>query len=266
MWNREISHCARSGMIRLAKVYTGIFFFLSPLVVAEATTGREVMEGVYNQTKIHTTQSADVLLEITDKGGKKRERWFSLLTKHEDLDTKSLLKFYKPQNVKGTGLLSHNLEGEQKPIQWIYLPAFRSVRQLSTSEQNDSFMGSDFSYYDIGGRKLDQDVHELLKEDKKYYYIRSYPKDEEDVYAYYDTTVAKSIMVVRRVVFYDRSAKKIKMLENKRVVKIGKMYLIAEAVMFSEMTGGHTQLVKSEIEVDVSISDQDVGLRGLKGQ
>ena len=60
--------------------------------------------------------------------------------------------------------------------QWIYLPAFKSVKRLSSSDKNKSFMGSDFTYSDIAGRKLSQDNHTLIKTTDRFYYIESIPE------------------------------------------------------------------------------------------
>ena len=40
-------------------------------------------------------------------------------------------------------------------------------------------MGSDFSVSDIAGRRVNQDQHKLIREDTKYYYIESIPKDQK---------------------------------------------------------------------------------------
>ena len=55
-------------------------------------------------------------------------------------ETRSLVKFYKPKNIKNTALLSYANKNE-KTIQWIYLPAFKSTKRLTTEEKNKKFYG-----------------------------------------------------------------------------------------------------------------------------
>src|SRR5688500_12658716 len=57
----------------------------------------------------------------------------------------SLITFQSPRDVAGTALLSH---GEE---QWLYLPAARRVRRISSSNRSGPFVGSEFSYEDLTG-------------------------------------------------------------------------------------------------------------------
>jgi len=52
-------------------------------------------------------------------------------------------------DVKGTVVLtfSHGLKPDE---QWIYLPALKRVKRISSSNKSGPFMGSEFAYEDIG--------------------------------------------------------------------------------------------------------------------
>ena len=145
-------------------------------------------------------------------------------------ETRSLVKFYKPTNIKNTALLSY-AKKDDDTIQWLYLPAFKSVKQLSTEEKNKSFMGSDFSVADIAGRQVNQDRHEMIKEDDKFFYIRSIPKDKNDVYSKLEIVVSKSIYVPLKIDFFDKRGKLLKTLTNSKVKKVKGMYVITKSKM-----------------------------------
>ena len=131
---------------------------------AMAETGRDVMDRVYKQADIFPQSDAEVRLTIVDKKGRERVRFFNLRSKSSEGFKRSLVKFFKPANVKGVGLASEtNLDTEAKQ-QWVYFPSLKSVKKLSTAEQDGSFMGSDFSYSDIAGRTLDQDAHKVFQQ------------------------------------------------------------------------------------------------------
>ena len=151
--------------------------------------------------------------------GRKRERYFQSLHKIFPDRTKSLIKFYKPANVRGTGLLSENLDGEDETRQ-LDLPArLRSVKQLSVDDRHKSFMGSDFTNADISGRTVGQDEHEVLEDAGKIVTVRSVPKDGRDPYAYLETQVMMEILVPRQVTFFDREDRKIRTLKNQEIRK-----------------------------------------------
>ena len=204
------------------------------------------------------------MLTVVDKKGRERVRYFNLRSKGDDGFKRSLVKFFKPANVKGVGLASEtNLKTEGKS-QWVYLPATKNLKKLSTSEQDGSFMGSDFSYSDIAGRTLDQDTHKVFQQNDKVYVIESAPVNADDAYSKYYTTVDKATNIVRSVSFYDKSGDKLKTLANKKVVKVSGELMVSNSVMTNHKTGGSSTMNRSSINVDVNFSDNDVGLKGLK--
>ena len=159
----------------LAALIFGAIMFSQP---ALAETGRDVMDRVYKQSDIFNQSEAEVMLTVVDKKGRERVRYFNLRSKGDDSFKRSLVKFFKPANVRGVGMASEtNLKTEGKS-QWVYLPATKNLKKLSTSEQDGSFMGSDFSYSDIAGRTLDQDTHKVFQQnDNCLLYTSPSPRD-----------------------------------------------------------------------------------------
>jgi hypothetical protein len=231
---------------------------------ALADTGREVMQRVYKQSDIFPQSEASVRLTVVDKKGRERERFFYLRAKNDGDYKRSLVKFFKPANVKGVGLASETQQKTQNKNQWVYFPSLKSVKKLSSSEQDGSFMGSDFSYSDIAGRTLDQDKHTVFQQNEKFFVIESVPVDSKDVYSKYYTTIDKATNIARGVTFYDRSGEKLKTLSNRKVVKVNDELVVSVSVMSNHKTGGASTMDRSSIDVDVSFSNNDVGLKGLK--
>ncbi len=231
---------------------------------ASAETGREVMARVYKQSDIFPQSKATVRLSVLDKKGRERERFFELRTKNAPDFKRSLAKFFKPANVKGVGLASQTNQKSQVKKQWVYFPSLKSVKQLSASEQDGSFMGSDFSYSDIAGRTLDQDAHKIFQQNDKFFVIESVPVDKDDAYSKYYTTIDKATNIVRSVSFYDRSGKELKRLANRKVSKVEGELVVALSVMSNSKTGGSSTMDRSKIDVKVNFGDNDVGLKGLK--
>ncbi len=250
-----------AGFKFLAATLMGAALIILP---AAAENGRDVMDRVYKQSDVFSQSEAEVRLLVVDKRGRERERFFNLRSKGGDGFKRSLVKFFKPANVKGVGLASEtNLSTEAKS-QWVYLPATKNLKKLSTSEQDGSFMGSDFSYSDIAGRTLDQDAHKVFQQNDKFYVIESVPNDAGDAYSKYYTTVDKATNIVRSVTFYDKAGDKLKTLANKKVIKVNGELMVSNSVMTNHKSGGSSTMDRSAINVDVNFSDNDVGLKGLK--
>lgn len=231
---------------------------------ALAETGRDVMQRVYKQSDIFPQSEATVRLTVADKKGRERERFFYLRAKNDDDFKRSLVKFFKPGNVKGVGLASETNQSTQDKSQWVYFPSLKSVKKLSSSEQDGSFMGSDFSYSDIAGRTLDQDTHKIFQQNDKFFVVESVPVDKADAYSKYYTTIDKATNIVRTVTFYDQAGDKLKTLSNRKVIKVAGELVVANSVMSNHKTGGSSIMNRSKIDVEVSFSNNDVGLKGLK--
>ncbi|MCK4739413.1 MAG: outer membrane lipoprotein-sorting protein, partial [Deltaproteobacteria bacterium] len=60
---------------------------------------------------------------------------------------KALSIFDTPRDVKGTAFLTFSHKSGDDD-QWLYLPALKRVKRISSSNKSGSFMGSEFAYED----------------------------------------------------------------------------------------------------------------------
>ena len=65
-----------------------------------------------------------------------------------------LVRFTYPNDIAGTGFLVWERPGGDDD-RFLYLPALGRVRRITGAERQESFVGSDFTYEDIGGRALE---------------------------------------------------------------------------------------------------------------
>lgn len=110
---------------------------------------------------------ASATFTLTDRSGAQRVRKTSTLTKLQPNgdDNMRLVRFLAPADVKGTSTLLVEHAGADDDM-WIYLPALKKVRRLAASNKKDSFVGTDFSYGDAIGHKVDDWTHRLLREEQ----------------------------------------------------------------------------------------------------
>ena len=226
-------------------------------------TGYNIMKVVREQGRLHKNQKYDIFMQITNKKNKERTRYFSSWNKYKSKKDLSLVRFYKPSNLNGTALLSVTRTGEQAN-QWLYLPAFRSVKKLSTNDRHKSFMGSDFSNADIGGRSLNEDTHELIAKDEKHYTIRSTPKSADDQYGMVEYLILRSPAVIRSAKFFDHNNQLIKTLTNKKIRQHENMYIAVHSVMENPNSQSRTVLKVERIDTQTKKTDSFYSTRGLQ--
>ena len=133
--------------------------------VANASTpsGRGIMLKVKNRPD-GDTRYATLSMTLVQKNGSKRERKLSSWAMDVGKDTKKIMFFTYPGDVKGTGFLTWDYDNPNKEDdKWLYLPAMKKTRRISgKSSKTDYFMGSDFTYDDMGSRNVDEDKHTFL--------------------------------------------------------------------------------------------------------
>lgn len=247
-----------------------IRLFLTLMVLTihlSAMTGLDVMTLVKKESQKKSTRKVVVHMTIYDDQNRERVRFFNYWTKYKQDREDSLIKFFRPKNVKGTSLLTNSNKDADSKSQWIYLPAFKSVKRLSSSDKNKSFMGSDFTYSDIAGRKLSQDMHQLIKDTDRFYYIESVPNHLEDsIYSKIRYVVSKKYNVINKAIFYDLYGQKLKTLSNSKVSIVNDVNVVMYSEMINHQTNGRTILNVNSIDIGITIKDELLSIKGLKSQ
>src|SRR5688572_27407778 len=106
---------------------------------------------------------AELRMKLFDRRGRARDRALTLLTLRRAEGDRSLIRFTYPNDIRGTGFLVwEHPKGDDE--RFLYLPSLGRVRRIAGSEAQESFVGSDFSYKDIGGREFDDYTYALLEE------------------------------------------------------------------------------------------------------
>lgn len=134
----------------------------------ESLTGYDISKRAHDVESGKTAQYNAVLTLQTKKGAV-RTREITLRRKQYDGVKKSLITFSAPKDVAGVAYLSFeydsNTDAAKESESWLYMPAMKKVRRISGSSRQDDFMGSDFTYEDIGDRGLDKDDFTLAGEE-----------------------------------------------------------------------------------------------------
>ncbi len=94
--------------------------------------------------------SRNLIMEMVDRRGKKRVRETRGFRKYYGEEKRTMIFYLKPNNVRKTAFLTYDYpQADQDDDQWLYLPAMRKVRRISSSDRGDYFLGTDFTYEDI---------------------------------------------------------------------------------------------------------------------
>ncbi len=198
-------------------IMTGLSLALLTTVVSADEKAREIAQRVHDRDDGKSLVQ-DMTMILIDKNGKKRIRSIKTFSKDFGKDEYRIMFFKTPADVKDTAFLTYDYEDSAKDDdQWLYLPALKKVKRIPTSDKSSSFMGSDFSYYDMTDRDVDDFTYKILKHvkvrGKDTTMIESVPRNKEviDESGYTKTIglVREDIdMVVRSIGFLKNGKKK----------------------------------------------------------
>lgn len=223
-------------------------------------TGREIMLKVDQQPDGDTRKSF-MTMELVNKRGSKRVRSMNSYSKDYGEDKKSIMFFQEPADVKGTGFLTWDYQDEDKnDDRWLYLPAMKKTRRINgSSAKKEYFMGSDFTYDDMGNRNVDEDKHELKRteiiNDIECWVIESTPKDKSELYSKRVLWVRQDNYMVTRIEYYDKQGEMMKELEVNEMKKINGYWVNTMMTMNHRQRDHKTIIYIKSIEFDIPADD-----------
>ncbi len=225
-----------------------------------AQTGREIMLKADNRPEAKTSQS-ELTMTIINKRGKQRVRKLKSYTMEVGNDEKTLMFFEYPGDVKGTGFLTWNYDKIGKDDdKWLYLPAMKKTRRISgSSAKKDYFMGTDFTYDDMGDRNIDEDTHKLLGEETinghKCWKVESTSKDKRDIFSKKIIWLRQDILIPEKVDFYDRMGKLHRQMVIEKVSKKKNYWVIDKMTMANVQTNHKTIIEFNKMDVDIPMDE-----------
>jgi hypothetical protein len=241
-------------------ILTSLFLAQTPQQVAPAKTARQIIELVDNAPNGDTRRTL-MQMTLISKSGRERVRTVLSYAKDYGKDTKNIMQFKKPADVNGTTFLSFEYDDADKDDdRWIYLPAMHRVRRISGSSKNDYFMGSDFTYDDMGGRDIDEYTYKLLGEEACFggqcWKIESTAKDPVDAgYSKIISLIRKDALRAVHVEYYDRDKRLLKKLEVKALSTKQGFWTVTAMEMYNVQSKHKTDLKFEVIEYDVDVSE-----------
>jgi hypothetical protein len=236
---------------------------------------REIMEKNFYVSKVSSMQFDSVMTLINDKG-QRRERASTSIVKLQanGVDSKFLITFSTPADIKGTGFLQvEHIDGDDDL--WIYLPALKKSRRLVANNKKDSFVGSDFSYGDISLPKIDQYHHTLVRSEAidgtDCYVIESTPTNDtvrsNSGYSKKITWVRKDNFVESKVEYYDLANRLLKtqIVQKPQLVEPQKgRWFALYREMTNQQTGHRTTLAIGKVNAGVKAPDELFTVRSIE--
>ncbi len=259
--------------LMLALFATGLAVLLwagGPVSIAQADeTGLSIATEARERQKGFGNFTAEMTMILRNKRGQESQRELRLkvIEVRGDGD-RSMFVFDRPNDVKGTAFLVH-AHRDKPNEQWLYLPAVKRVKRISSSNQSGSFIGSEFSYEDLGSSEVEKFTHTFLRNEScgnlQCSVLERVPAGGDSGYTrqlvWIDTQEFRTVQTQ----FFDRRNAHLKTLVAEGFNEyLGRFWHASKLTMTNHLTGKSTVLNWSNYEFGTDLDLNDFTRTGLK--
>ena len=249
-------------MKRLATVAVVIIGSSVPaLAQSPEEKGLELAKRIDKANEGFKTDVSSVQMDLINQYQDRIERTMVIETIEGDGDgDRSRVEFMTPPDVNGTKLLTwtHKVGDDD---QWLYMPAIKRIKRISSRNKSGAFMGSEFSYEDLSSQEVEKYTYRFLEETKvdgrpcwKY---ERFPVDKRSGYTRQVIWTDHEYMNALKVEYYDRKNELLKTGVFKDYKKYGGLWRVGSIDMFNHQTKKRSilQWKKRELGVDLDSDD-----------
>ena len=174
---------------------------------------------------------------------------------------RSIFVFDQPRNVKGTALLIHARK-EQPDDQWLYLPALKRTKRISSSNRSGSFMGSEFAYEDLSAPEVEKFTYRYLRDepcgDLTCTVSERVPTNRKSGYSRQLVWRDRDELRIWKVEYYDRKDAHLKTLILESYEQYLNRYWHArQMTMVNHLTGKSTVLTSTDFQFRTELDAND---------
>jgi len=202
--------------LRLAILLVALTVCSAVAAQTAAEKGLEIARAADAYDRGFTDFTANMVMTLRNKSGETSTRLIRIRALEVAGDgDRSLSIFDEPADVKGTKMLTyaHGLEPDD---QWLYLPALKRVKRISSRNKSGPFMGSTFAFEDLGSQEVEKYTYRYLRDEAcgeyQCHVIEFYPAYEFSGYTRQVVWMDIEAYRVVKVDYYDRKQALLKTL------------------------------------------------------
>jgi hypothetical protein len=233
-----------------------------------ADNGRQIVEEAQKRTDAKS-QRYEGLLQVFDAKGKISDKRWTLDRLGSHGDSKSVLRFTVPAEVKGVAMLIVN-HPDRASDQWMWTPGLERDRRIALQDRSTRFFGTDFSFEDLEERDVNQYDYALLgdetldgaacwkiqsspRESKSSQYTRSIVWVRKDNYVFARIDNFIKDQAVRRLIYSN--------IEN-----VQGIWSARQLEMSDLRRGSRTRLTLDKLQYNLPMKDDDFTLQAIRRQ
>ena len=218
---------------------------------------------------------AESRMRLFDRQGRVRERVMTLATLRgmNGEGDRTLVRFTSPNDIRGTSFLVWEHPGADDE-RFLFLPALGRVRRIAGAEKQESFVGSDLSYEDIGGRDVADYTYAFTAENATWtapdgsthpaWALESRARDAQAVFPRSVSLVLKDRFIAVHADIFNRRDERAKVFDVRRLERVDGMWTVLDLVVVNEREKTRTELTTTSVRYNVGLGPNDFTRRALE--
>ena len=226
------------------------------------------VEADHRDSGFHDSR-ASLQMVLRNKQGEESIREIRVRTlEQQDDGDKSLTIFDQPADVKGTNFLSFTHKSGPDD-QWLYLPALKRVKRISSRNKSGPFMGSEFAYEDLSSQEVEKFTYKYLRDENcesmDCFVIERDPVDKYSGYTREIVWIDTLEYRPQKVEYYDRKNAPLKTLTYQDYHQyLDKYWRAHNMFMENHQTGKSTRLIWTDYQFQSGQTERDFDRNSLK--
>ena len=241
-------------------------FIMAPADASNAK-GVEIAEETARRDDGFGDFTVEGQMVLKNKAGKESVRKFKNTTLENpdpNEGDKGIIVFLEPRDVRGTALLTHTKIEPEDDSQWIFLPAVKRVKRISSSNRTGKFVSSEFSYEDLGSEEVADNDHVWIEDGPcptdaslTCATVESMPKNKKSGYSKRISYTDLEAYRLQRVEFFNRRGdlEKILTFSDYRQYE-GQFWRAHDMNMENIQTGKSTRLTWGAYSFNTGVTDR----------
>ncbi len=223
--------------------------------------GLELAKKIDKANEGFESEASQVQMDLIDPYGDRIRRTMIIQIIEGDGDgDKSRVEFLTPPDVNGTKLLTwtHKTGDDD---QWLYLPAIKRIKRISSRNKSGPFMGSEFSYEDMTSPEVEKYTYRFIEDTeldgRRCWKYERYPVDKRSGYRRQVVWTDKEYMGALKVEYYDRKNELLKTGVFKGYKKYGNQWRAGAVDMLNHQTKKRSILTWTDREIGADLDADD---------
>jgi outer membrane lipoprotein-sorting protein len=216
-----------------------------------------------------TSQRYEGLLQVFEAKGRVSDKRWTLERIGSHGNSRAILKFTAPAEVKGVALLIVN-HPDRASDQWMWTPAIERDRRIALQDRSTRFFGTDFSFEDLEERDVNQYDYQMLGDETvdgaACWKIQSVPKERKSSqYTRSVVWIRKDNYSFARIESYVKDAV-VRRLDYSDIQNVQGIWTARRLEMTDLRRGSRTRLTLDKLQYNTPMNEEDFTLQALRRQ